>query len=271
MKALIINLAGAGDRMAFMAAEMQALGLPYERIEAVTPQTLQPSADNAVWRRWQRPLRTTEMALCASHMAAWRRVMELGEPCLVLEDDALLATETASFLAAVAKLGDVDHVSLETRSRKKVVARNAYPGVAMRRLWQDRTGSAAYVVFPEGARKLLDHASQMGGPSDAVISSTYALRSYQADPALSIQLDQCAAYGVNGAIETRSSIDAEKKPGFTPDLPRGEQLAFRARRIMAQVRMGLRQFLHIFDAERRHVTPAREWVQTPSVSGKGSV
>lgn len=253
MLTLVINLAAARDRMAFQEAQLARLGLPFERIEAVTPATLSPPDDDPVWHRWQRPLRVTEMALCASHMAAWRRVLDRGEPCLVLEDDAVLAASTPAFLAAVASLPGVDHVSLETRSRKKVVARRPHPAAPMRRLYQDRTGSAAYVVFPAGARKLLAHASRTGGPSDAVISSVPGLRSFQADPALAIQLDRCAAYGVAQPLATASSIDAVAKPvardGYAPTA----RAAFRLRRVAAQLVMGARQLRLLAGAERRLV------------------
>jgi hypothetical protein len=73
MRALVLNLAQATERLAFMAGQLDALGLEWERIEAVTPDTLDPPADDPVWHRWERPLRSTEMAACASHMAAWRR------------------------------------------------------------------------------------------------------------------------------------------------------------------------------------------------------
>ena len=90
--ALIINLAQATDRMAFMEAQMTTLNLPWERIEAITPDTLNPPKTDPIWSHWQRPLRVTEMALCASHMVAWQRIVERNTPCLVLEDDAVLAT-----------------------------------------------------------------------------------------------------------------------------------------------------------------------------------
>lgn len=258
MRALIINLARSTGRMAFMESQMARLGLPWERIEAVTPETLSPPAGDPVWHRWQRPLRVTEMALCASHMAAWRRVLALGAPCLVLEDDAVLAAATPGFLRQVEGLAGVDHVSLETRSRKKLVSRHLHPAAPIRRLWQDRTGSAAYVVFPRGARLLLAHAERAGAPSDALISSTYAMRSFQADPALAVQLDQCAAYDLPQPIPTASTIDAVSKPGFPPGTPAPKRLAFRARRIGAQVRMGLRHVLRPGIAERRHILPARD-------------
>src|SRR5256885_2066797 len=140
MLALVINLASAGDRLALQRAQLMALGLPFERIEAVTPATLDPPAHDPLWHRWQRPLRPTEMALLASHVRAWQRVMTLAAPVLVLEDDALLATSVPAFLERVAPLGGIDHLSLETRSRKKLVARARDARAAMRRLWQDRTG-----------------------------------------------------------------------------------------------------------------------------------
>ena len=255
MKVLIINMATATDRMAFMAAQMGHFGLDWARIEAITPNTLTPPADDPVWHRWQRPLRVTEMALCASHMAAWRAVIAADCPHLILEDDATLAADLPAFLADVAGLLDVDHISLETRGRKKVLGRVLHSAAPMLRLWQDRTGSAAYIAYPNGAKLMLDHAQRVGGPSDAIISSTYSMRSYQAVPALAVQLDICAQYGVPQALETRSLIDAVEKPRFSVSVAAG--LGFRARRIWGQIVMGWRQLRH--RGTRLQVAPARDW------------
>lgn len=269
MRALVINLATATDRMALQAEQLGRLQIPYERIEAVTPATLAPPADDPVWHRWQRPLRVTEMALLASHVVAWRRVIELAEPCLVLEDDALLASATPAFLASLAALTDVDHVSLETRGRKKLVSRRPDPRAPMRRLWQDRTGSAAYLVFPAGARLLLDHAARIGGPSDAIISSTYTMRSFQADPALAIQLDQCPAHGIPQPIPSASSIDAVAKPVARHGYPPLARLGFKFRRIGAQIRMGSRQLARLGHTERRLIAPAADFPAPTVISSKG--
>jgi glycosyl transferase family 25 len=260
MLTLVINLATAKDRFALQATQLNRLGLRFERIEAVTPATLSPSVDHPLWHRWQRPLRSTEMALLASHVRAWRRVRSLGAPCLVLEDDALLATTTPAFLGQVSRRSDVDHVSLETRGRKKIVSRKIDRRAPMRRLWQDRTGSAAYIVWPSGAQKLLARVALVGGPSDAIISSTYSLRSFQADPALAIQIDRCAAYGIAQPIITSSFIDAVKKPVLaTSDYSFAQRMGFRFRRAVAQLRIASRQFSRPFVIERRHILPAGDW------------
>jgi glycosyl transferase family 25 len=263
MRALVINMATATDRMGFMAAQLDALGLSWERIAAVTPATLSPPADDPVWHRWQRPMRVTEMALCASHVAAWGRVMALGAPCLVLEDDAVLSTRLPALLEAVAALPEVEHLSLETRGRRKLVARSPHPAAPIRRLWQDRTGSAAYVVRPEGARKLIAAAARAGAPSDALISAAPGLVSWQADPALAVQLDICARYGVPQAIATTSLIDAVGKPPVAALTPAARR-AYRLRRIGAQLAMGGRLLRHAIDGQRREVQPAGPW---PDLSG----
>lgn len=266
MQALIVNMGSATARMGFMAAQMEALGLAWERIEAVTPETLTPPASDPVWHRWQRPLRATEMALCASHMVAWARVVALGAPCVVLEDDAVLAADLPGFLAAVGGLKGVEHISLETRSRRKLLGRKAHAQAPIRRLYQDRTGSAAYVVWPSGAAKLIEHARRAGAPSDALISSTYDMASWQADPALAVQLDQCASYGVPQAIPTVSLIDAVGKPSLEAESAR-QRRAYRARRIAAQLRMGWRQLRFAGVAERREVGVAGKWAEITSSRG----
>ena len=81
MKALVINLAGETERMSFQADQLTALDLPFERLDAVTPDRLDPPADDAYWTGWQRPLRQTEMAAMASHRGAWDRVLGGGLPC----------------------------------------------------------------------------------------------------------------------------------------------------------------------------------------------
>jgi len=258
MTALILNMASATERMRFMGAQMAHHGLPFERIEAITPATLSPPPEDPVWNRWQRPLRVTEMAGCASHKVAWRRIRALGRPCLVLEDDAVLASDLAAFLAQVAGMQGVDHISLETRARKKLVSRHAHREAPMRRLYQDRTGAAAMVIWPSGAEKLLRHAERCGALADALISSTYDLRSFQADPALSVQLDMAERYGVPRAIATSSQIDAEAKPPVAQVQP-ALRRAFLRRRLAAQLQMAARHLRFMPVAQRRYVEPARHW------------
>lgn len=236
MRALVLNLAGAVERMAFQRGQLERLGIAIERVEAVTPETLQPPADDPYWDRWERPMRDAEKAILGSHRAAWARVAAMGAPALVLEDDAWLGDGVPGLLAELEVLAGIDHVTLETRGRRKLLGRRHRDCRGIVRLWQDRTGAAAYVLWPAGARKLLARSAARPGLADAVICAAYELSSWQAVPALAIQMDQAAHYGLEPPMQTQSSVLPHVRP-------KGG-LAFRLRRIMAQVRMGLRALAH---------------------------
>lgn len=251
MKVLIINLAQAQDRMALQRRQMGQLGLDWDRVEAVTPDTLDPGPDHRMWQGWQRPLRITEMALTSSHMLCWHQVVRQGQPMLIVEDDALLSTALTGLIPRLNSVAGIDHLSLETRGRRKLISRFKHPGLPIRRMFQDRTGSAAYVLYPLGAMKLIAQTGRRAAPSDAAISGCPGLISWQADPALSIQCDMADHYGLSSPLPTISSIDAVAKPPTT--------LRHRMRRVSAQLQMGANQLLYAPVAQRRHIIPAADW------------
>ncbi|UWQ95350.1 glycosyltransferase family 25 protein [Rhodobacteraceae bacterium M385] len=244
MKVLVINLGPESARMSFMAGQITRLGLGLVRQEAVTPQTLTPPSDDPYWQRWERPLRTTEMAALASHRAAWERVLAEGAPMLICEDDAVLHDDTPDFLHQIEALPEAELVTLETRGRRKLIARAPHMQAPMHRLWQDRTGAAAYVLRPSGARKLLDRVAQAPGLADGMICAAYDVTAWQAVPALAVQLDQCEALGLTPPIQTESAIDREARPKAA------KSLGQKWRRLRGQVRMGARQIRRMPGAQR---------------------
>lgn len=250
MDCLIINIATATGRMVFMARQMDALGLAFRRVEAVTPDRLSGSGDTRYWDSWERPLRDTEKACFLSHVAAWRQVAAGDGPALILEDDALLSRATPDVLKACETLSGVDHLTLEVRKRKKIVstAGQALTGRhRLLRLYQDRSGAAAYVLWPAGARKLLHRAQTQAALADALICQAHDLTSFQVEPACAVQLDRAAAYGIAVAASTKSQIDAGAPA------PQTRSLRFRIRRITAQLRMGLRAIRQGAHARRRQI------------------
>lgn len=241
--------------MAFQRLQMAALGLDGERIEAVTPATLPEPADSPRWQRWERPLREVEIALMVSHVRVWERVLRDGRQHLVLEDDAMLAKDVPGFLTRLEAEEGLDHVTLETRGRRKMMGR-WHRRLSMRRLWQDRSGAAAYVVWPGGAAKLLQHYERRPGLADAVINSCPGLKSWQAAPALAIQLDQCARYGIAPAPE--AAAGAEGSTISAARRPRGGG-AYRLRRAAAQFRMLGRWIAVLGRGRSDFVEPVGNW------------
>ncbi len=257
MKTYILNLPSALERRKFQAQQTERLGLDAEFIDAQTPADISDTFFQAHAFSWERPIKITEVACFMSHHHVWQLVATSHEPALVLEDDAILAHNTPELLKFLRQLDDVDHVSLETRQRQKLLGRH-FKGAAslnahLHPLLQDRTGAAAYVLWPSGARILLAKFAQQGmGLADAFISSTYQLKSWQTVPAFAIQADVAAAYGILCPIAPHSLIAREKVP--SPLTRNGwHDLQLKRRRLRAQLRLAIRYLTCFWRARRQFV------------------
>jgi len=250
--------------MGFMSQQMTAFGLSYQRLEAITPDSIKDTRDTQYWESWERPLKETEKACFLSHVAAWEVVAAGEEPVLILEDDVVLSAALPSVLVACSMLEDVDHLTLEVRKRKKIVSkrkRDLTQTHRILRLYQDRSGAAAYVLWPSGAKKLLRRAQMQAALADAMICKAYELNSYQAEPACGVQLDQAAAYALSIGTRTQSQIDAGAAAH------QAKTARFKLRRIMAQLRMGFRALGHVAVAERREIALSPEDFTIPKRGG----
>jgi glycosyl transferase family 25 len=257
MKTYILNLPSAMERRNFQAQQAERLGLDALFTDAKTPADIADSFFQAHAFSWERPIKITEVACFMSHHQVWQQIAASHQPALVLEDDAILARNTPELLRVLSQLEGVDHVSLETRQRQKLLGRRfkSMEGLNTRLhpLLQDRTGAAAYVLWPAGARVLLAKFEQQGmGLADAFISSTYALKSWQTVPAFAIQADVALAYGVSCPIAPHSLIAREKVPS-PPTRNALHDLQLKWRRLRAQLRLAVRYLGCFWRARRQFV------------------
>ena len=151
--ALVINLDTAEARWDFQQRQLQHLGIAYQRLVATSTQSLDSLTYEQWANDWQRKLRKTEVACFLSHYRAWQIVSDTGRPWLILEDDALLCERLPQVLDSIdiylqAGLSDslaLDHISFETRGRKKLFSRHPLPqglfptsfGINLHRLYLD--------------------------------------------------------------------------------------------------------------------------------------
>ncbi len=257
MKTYILNLPSAQERRTYQLQQAQRLGLDAEIIAARSPADISEQFFRENAFSWERPIKITEVACFMSHHAAWEIIARSDAPALVLEDDALLASDTPALLNWLSALQEVDYVSLETRQRKKLLGTHSIAHadiqVSLHPLLQDRTGAAAYVLWPAGARILLQKFTQKGmGLADAFISSTYQLKSWQTVPAMAIQADMATAYGVACPINSNSLIAREKMPS-PPTRGAWHDFQLKSRRVMAQLRMAARFLSCVWRARRQYV------------------
>lgn len=211
---ILINCADAIDRLDFQTAQLSELGFDFIRVDAFTPNNL-PKVRESYWNKWRRPLRPTERARLLSHGLAWDWVNENG-PALIIEDDAVLARSVPEILQNLESVSDMDHLSLEVRGRRKLLGKTSIPiahGIACHRLYLDRLGSAAYVLWPNGAKKLIRRAAKGAVSIEGIAQWAKYMNCYQADPACAVQLDMASEYGLSAPIETQSQVATERFRG----------------------------------------------------------
>lgn len=253
IEVIVINRRQDVDRLAFMTSQLDDLHLRFMRLEAFTPETMPDGIDPDYWERWQRPMSDGEKACFLSHRAAWEWVAEHG-PALILEDDAALATQVPDLLRNLETTSGIEHLSLEVRARHKLLSKTSIPvahGVTGHRLYLDRTGAAAYVLWPEGARKLLHRAKRAPAIADGMICQAYNLRSFQTCPAMAMQLDMLETYGIESGIETTSNTRGKRK--------KRKSLRQTVRRLAAQLGMLIRRIRYAPVAKKRFVPVRAEF------------
>ncbi|WP_058602296.1 glycosyltransferase family 25 protein [Aureimonas ureilytica] len=236
MRIAFINLDRATERRAFMEAQGDKLGLAFERVRAVEAGEIEEALAARLNGRWERPLTRAELGCFLSHHMLWREVTEGRGPMLVLEDDAILSRQLPSALPSLTAFAGAEFLNLESFERQRFVARQASglgPGLAVRRVFRDKSGSAAYLLWPAGARKLLARAERGAAPVDAFLHGLSGLNAWQVEPALAIQAHLWERRSGGAPIDAATSIQA----------PRGHlpltlaNLPFRARRIATQIRL----------------------------------
>lgn len=190
MEILVISRTDASDRRLFQSKQFEELGLSFSWIDAITPEKIKNFIDQNKMKRWERPLKDTEISCFLSHVVAWSHVSSLEQPCLIFEDDVCLSKKLPEFILHAQKLDFIDHLTLELHYKPKWLGRkiDISNDIKISRLYQDRAGAAAYVLWPNGARILLnDFQNGSIALADAFISTNSLLASYQVEPVMAMQ------------------------------------------------------------------------------------
>lgn len=263
MRVFYINLDGAQERRCFMERQAERLGLVFERFPAVLAAAIGDAEAARIGRAWERPLTKPEIGCFLSHHAVWTKIAAGDHPVLVLEDDAVLSPRLTGLLVAVPSIRGADFVNLESFDRRRFVSGPARPlvdGLGIVPVSRDKSGSAAYVLWPQGARKLLARAEKGAAPVDAFLHGLKSLRSFQVEPALAMQAHLLEKRGLSVAIPTTTFIQAPRyRLAFTR-----QNLPFHLRRLATQVslagehfkRLGRNRYRMVDIVEAEFVMPA---------------
>lgn len=252
MNILVINLPNAVKRRTFQEEQLLSLGLDYQILNALSVDDIDNETYKKHYSDWQRPLHKTEVACYYSHRLAWNKIIKSNQPALILEDDALLSQCVPELLPFLKKKTGIDLINLENRSRKKFVSKTAESitcNSQLLKLYLDRTGAAGYILWPSGAKKLIQCEEEKGiALADAHIVACHNINAYQVEPAPIIQLDTCQEYGINNPYSESGSDSTVS----SYNNPKGG-LSFRIKRILSQIKLGLKQLKLITKSERRYI------------------
>ena len=253
MQIFIINLPSAIERRKLQKDQLTKLGLEYKILNATSASDINENTYKKHYFDWQRPLINTEVACYFSHKSAWERVIKSRKPALILEDDAILSKTLPELLVNLRDIENTDLINLENRSRKKFVS-NSHLDIGcnskLLRLYQDRTGAAGYILWPSGAKKLIQFEKKSGiGLADAHITSCYSLLSYQVEPSPIIQLDQCKEYGV---INSYTNISSNSTVSSSQNYKGGGY--FVVKRLFCQLKLAFRQLFILTKSKRRYIS-----------------
>jgi len=175
----VINLDRATARWQRTSAGLAAEGLEAVRVAAVDAAAgahLPVSRyDDAAALRFQGiAMKPGAVGCFASHHLLWQRIVESGQPALVLEDDLEIQPGFAQALTLGGGLIErYSYIRLAAlnRRRKHLVLRDLGQGYRLARLGRRPMGTQAYLLSPAGARRLLDHAKRWYEPVDDFIDA----------------------------------------------------------------------------------------------------
>ena len=256
MNIYIINLASAHERAAFQTKQFLRLGLNFEIVSAVSTADVSEEYYRHVAFDWERPLSRAEVSCYLSHRSLWQRVIDENTPALILEDDAYVSDDLPQLLNEISGMS-INYINLETRGRKKVVSKSIEHEIGdykLRKLYYGGTGAAAYILWPEGARRLLAMEEGSGfALADAQICRTKMGGALQVDSAAAIQLDCCDRYQMRSPHQTQSTLLNTR---YQEDIITPSKIYFKLRRLKSQIKLGLIKLKVVFGwVQRKEIMP----------------
>lgn len=265
MKIYIINLEQSTDRLEYQIKQFERLGLTFERLPAVCVNDISEEFYLSHIKYGQRLMKQSEMACFLSHKKAWSLVLKKNEPCVILEDDALLTHDFTDLLKDIESKNidnQVDFINLEVQPRNKVVSHSPIYSFLnqeyhLYELFLEKNGTGGYIIYPNGAKKLLNYAQNKLGLADAFIYGCPNLKKTQIEPAILLQDVICPAYNIPFGPSPQSIIGTVNNTvQFQPNLY--HKILFKKNRILTQLKLGIKTLIALSKGQKRQIMVNRD-------------
>lgn len=168
----VINLERAPGRLRYFTEQAKALGLPFERIEAVDGEKLTDAELKAQCSApVLHPLRPSEIGCAMSHRLAWQKLCESGAPWgVVFEDDVVISPDYPRIMSDLGWIPPgADVVKIEAWPGRKIALSRPLArvdGRTVHRLKGLSYGCGGYAISRQAAGRLLADRGGIGLPLD---------------------------------------------------------------------------------------------------------
>ncbi len=227
----VINLDRRADRLAFIASQLQAIGVNWERVSAHDMESVDVEllAQEIASEGHVIGMGRGSQCCALTNFGIYRRIVAEDIPAaLILQDDVELSPELVPFISSLDWLpGGVHVVQFEKYGRREslrlmgpTLGNMPVAGRRLHRLFSRTAGAACYLITQEGAAKILAEKPLLNMPIDHFLFS----------PNVSPVFDRLGVAVVSPALAR------QKEEGLESDIEgerqnRGKSLRARLRRL----------------------------------------
>lgn len=179
MNVFVISLKKAIDRREAVSQALKSQSIDFEFIDAidgrVKPYPLQKEFNEKKFIAHRgRTAELGELGCYASHMLAWEKVTEIGEPSVVLEDDFILSKEFVSGLNVCERWSQsYSFIRLEPWKTKLCYNVDRQGKYSLKRLLKIPQCATGYIISPSCAKAFLEGSRDIFLPVDVFIRCSY--------------------------------------------------------------------------------------------------
>lgn len=169
-KIFVINLESSIERKENISRQLDELSLSFELFSAVDGRTSPPHPllkyynDNLSQTYRAKTLSAGQLGCYASHYLLWKKCVELNQPIIVIEDDALLFKEAfLNFLQNIRDIPEtVECVRLFSNKRRKYDSYEVFEvkSISIHKFTKGHMSATGYFLTPSGAKKLLNNSNE---------------------------------------------------------------------------------------------------------------
>lgn len=189
----VINLKKSADRREYIATQLQTQNINFTFFEAIdgsdkkNPLLKRYNYIKRLWLTSGKMPTNGEIGCYASHYSLWQKCVDLGEPIVVVEDDAGIC-EKASLALKIAenKIAEYGFLRLEEVENSATITIEQQLDYTIKHISKNFWGTRAYAIAPWAANKLLANSKRWSVPVDNYIGANFlhGVESYHLTPNL---------------------------------------------------------------------------------------